>query len=150
LAAVYLTNETEGSLREDFRQRAIFAGTTTAIFAALVLLLAWHEAQWFFYRLLSLRTLPVMLIGIGCFAGSAWAVFSRRYALGRAFAAGEIGLLVLGWGLAQYPYLVYPDLPFNTIAAPVATLRFVVLSLPFGALLIIPSLWTLLRVFKEH
>ena len=150
LAAVYLTNETQGDLREDFRQRAIFAGTTTAIFAGLVLLLAWLEARWFFYRLLSLRTLPVVLIGMGCFAGSAWSVFNRRYALSRAFAAGEIGLLVLGWGLAQYPYLVYPDLPFDTIAAPVATLRFVVLSLPVGALLIVPSLWTLFRVFKSH
>ena len=150
LAAVYLTNETQGDLREDFRQRAIFAGTTTAIFAGLVLLLAWLEARWFFHRLLSLRTIPVMLAGLGCFAGSAWSVFNRRYALSRVFAAGEIGLLVLGWGLAQYPYLVYPDLPFDTIAAPVATLRFVVLSLPVGALLIIPSLLTLLRVFKSQ
>ena len=54
-------------------------------------------------------------------------------------------MLVLGWGVAQYPYLVYPDLPFDSTAAPVATLRFVVLSVPVGALFIVPSLWTLLR-----
>ncbi len=150
LAAVYLTNETEGELREDFRRRAIFAGTATAILAGLVAVMAWIEARWFFYRLLSLRTLPVVLAGLVCFAGSAWSVFTRRYGISRVFAAGEIGLLILGWALAQYPYLVYPDLPFASTAAPVATLRFVVLSLPVGALLIIPSLWTLLRVFKSH
>jgi len=150
LAAVYLTNETDGELREDFRRRAIFAGTVTAILAGGVLLLAWLEARWFFYRLLSLRTMPVVLAGFACFAGSAWSVFTRRYSHSRVFAAGEIGLVILGWGLAQYPYLVYPDLRLDAVAAPVATLRFVVWSLPVGALLIIPSLWTLFRVFKSH
>jgi cytochrome d ubiquinol oxidase subunit II len=150
LAAVYLTNETEGELREDFRQRAIFAGTATAILAGVVVVLAWMEARWFFDRLLSLRTLPVVVAGVACFAGSAWSVFTRRYWLSRAFAAGEISLLILGWGLAQYPYLVYPDLALDSVAAPVATLRFVVLSLPVGAALIIPSLWLLLRVFKSR
>jgi cytochrome bd ubiquinol oxidase subunit II len=151
LAAVYLTNETQGALREDFRLRAIFAGTTTALLAGIVLLLAWLEANWFFHRLLSLRTFPMVLAGLGCFAGSAWSVITRRFALCRVFAAGEIGLLLLGWGLAQYPYLVYPDLPLTSVAAPVATLRFMVLSLPAGAALIVPSLWMLFWVFKsEH
>src|SRR5205085_12394790 len=133
------TNETEGELREDFRRRAIFAGTATAIVAGIVVLLAWIEARWFFTRLLSLRTLPVVLAGLICFAGSAWSVFHRRYSLSRAFAAGEIGLLIFGWGMAQYPYLVYPDLPFDAVAAPVGTMRFVVCSLPLGVVLIVPS-----------
>jgi cytochrome d ubiquinol oxidase subunit II len=148
LAAVYLTNETSGALREDFRTRAIVAGTLTAALAAIVLLLAWLEAKWFFYRLLSPRTLSVIAMGLLCFAGSAWSVFARRFALARAFAAAEIGLLLLGWGVAQYPYLVYPDLPFESVAAPVATLQFVVLSLPVGAALIVPSLWWLMLTFK--
>ena len=63
-AAVYLTNETTGELREDFRQRALLAGTATAALAAAVVLLAWLEARWFFYRLLSLRTLPVLVAGL--------------------------------------------------------------------------------------
>jgi cytochrome d ubiquinol oxidase subunit II len=150
LAAVYLTNETQGALREDFRWRAILAGTATAALAGLVLLLAWVEARWFFYRLLSFKTLPVIIAGLGCFAGSAWAVFTRRFVLARVFAAAEIGLLLLGWGLGQYPYLVYPDLPLEDVAAPIATLKFVVLSLPVGAVLILPSLWLLMRVFKSH
>lgn len=151
LAAVYLTNETTGELREDFRRRAIVAGTATAAMAAVVVVLAYYEANWFFYRLLSGRSLPVVLPGLGCFAGSAWAVFTRRYVLSRVFAASEIALLILGWGLAQHPYLVYPDLEFSAVAAPEATLRFLVLSLPVGAALILPSLWLLLSVFKaEH
>src|SRR6476659_1741121 len=53
LAAVYLTNETDGELREDFRWRAIFAGTATAILAGLVLLFLWLQSSWFFSRLVS-------------------------------------------------------------------------------------------------
>ena len=112
LAAVYLTHETQGALRDDFRRRAIFAGTVTALMAGIVLVPAWREATWFFERLLSWRTAPVFAAALLCFAGSAWAVWTRRYAWSRWFAAGEISLVLWGWGLAQYPYLVYPDLLF--------------------------------------
>lgn len=150
LAAVYLTNETDGGLREDFRRRAVLSGTVTAGLAGLVLLLAWREANWFFDRLLSWRAAPIVLLGLTCFAGSAWGVFSRRYRLSRIFAVGEIAFLLLGWAVAQYPYLVYPDITLTGAAAPQATLQFMVLSLPPGALLILPSLWFLFRTFKSH
>jgi cytochrome d ubiquinol oxidase subunit II len=149
LAAVYLTNETQGELREDFRWRAILAGTGTAILAAIVLALAWFEARWFVERMLSSRALPVVIVGLICFAASAWSVFNRYYILSRVFAAAEICMLILGWGLAQHPYLVYPDLTFAATAAPRATLQFLVLSLPVGALLLVPSLFYLYRVFKS-
>jgi cytochrome d ubiquinol oxidase subunit II len=63
LAAVYLMNETRGELREDFRWRAILAGTSTAALAGLVVVLAWIDARWFFSRLVSVRTLPVIFFG---------------------------------------------------------------------------------------
>lgn len=148
LAAVYLTVETEGALREDFRRRAIVAGTTTAGLALIVLGASWFEAHWFFLRMISPGSLPVLAAGLFCFAASAWAVFGRRFVLARVFAAGEIVLLLLGWGLAQRPYLVYPDITFQKAAAPSATIAFVLVSLPIGALLLVPSLWLLFRVFK--
>jgi cytochrome bd ubiquinol oxidase subunit II len=148
LAAVYLTNETGDALREDFRLRAIGAGTAMAVLAGLVGLFAWQEANWFFLRLVSWPTLLVVLAGLVCFAGSAWSVFTRHYWLSRMFAAGEVLLVLLGWGLAQHPYMVYPDITFADAAAPLATIRFVVLSLPVGAVFLLPSLWLLFRVFK--
>jgi cytochrome bd ubiquinol oxidase subunit II len=150
LAAVYLTVETDGALRDDFRRRAIFSGTSTAALAVIVLLLAWYQATWFFSQLTSTRSWPVLAAGTACFAASAWAVFGRRYRLSRIFAAGEITLLLLGWGLAQQPYLVYPDMTLKAAAAPRATIAFLLATLPFGALLLIPSLWLLLRTFKSY
>ena len=119
LAAVYLTVETDGELREDFRRRAIVCGTTTAATGPRwCSLLAWHEASWFFRQLIGPRSWPVLAAGLCCFAASAWAVFGRRYRLSRVFAAGEIVLLLLGWGLAQHPYLVYPDITLQRGGGP--------------------------------
>jgi cytochrome bd ubiquinol oxidase subunit II len=149
LAAVYLMLETQHELREDFRRRAILAGTTTAILAAAVFAGTYYEAHWFFEQLTSPRCLPVLLVGLGFFAASAWAVYGRRYWLSRIFAAGEIVLLLLGWGIAQLPYLVYPDITLERAAAPRATIAFVLATLPFGALVLGPSLWLLMKVFKD-
>jgi cytochrome d ubiquinol oxidase subunit II len=148
LAAVYLTNETDGDLREDFRRRAIISGTSTAALAGLTLACAAWQARWFLEQLFSLRSLPILAAGMACFAASAWSVFSRRYALSRIFAAGEIVLLLAGWGVAHHRYLIYPDLTLEAAAAPRATLAFLLASLPFGAALLAPSLWLLFRVFK--
>lgn len=148
LAAVYLTVETDGALREDFRLRAIIAGTTTAALALLVLLFSWHEAHWFFRQLVSPRSMPVLAAGLACFGASAWAVFGRRYRWSRVFAAGEIVFLLLGWGLAQQPYLVYPDMTLQRAAAPAPTIAFMLASLPVGGLFLVPSLVLLFRVFK--
>lgn len=150
LAAVYLTVETSGALREDFRKRAIISGTTTAALAGAVVLLAQREAHWFFEQLLAGRAAPIVFIGMGLFIASAWAVFGRRYQLSRIFAAGEIVALLLGWGVAHQPYLVYPDLKLTDSAAPLATIKFMVVSLPFGMALLVPSLWLLLRIFKSE
>jgi cytochrome d ubiquinol oxidase subunit II len=148
LAAVYLTGETAGELREDFRRRAVVAGTATAGLAAVVLVFAWRDANWFFRQLVSPRSWPVLVAGLVCFAASAWAVFGRRYGVSWVFAAGEIVLLLLGWGLAQYPYLVYPDITFRRAAAPAETVAFMLATVPLGATLLVPSLWLLFRVFK--
>jgi cytochrome d ubiquinol oxidase subunit II len=149
LAAVYLTLETKDEVREDFRKRAIFAGTATAGLAVFVLVLAWREANWFFHALVHWDAWPVLTGGLFFFGASAWAVFKRRYRLAPFFAAGEIVLLMSGWGLAHLPYLVYPNVTLESAASPAPTLRFMVHILPIGVALILPSLWALFHVFKR-
>jgi cytochrome d ubiquinol oxidase subunit II len=148
LAAVYLVVETHGELREDFRARAIVAGTVTAALAAAVLVLAYSEANWFFHRLTGRSVWPILAVGLLLFAASAWAVFTRRYALSRIFAAGEIVMLLLGWGVSYQPYLIYPDVTLVGVMAPPATIRFLLATLPVGAAILVPSLWLLFKVFK--
>jgi cytochrome d ubiquinol oxidase subunit II len=87
-------------------------------------------------------------LGIGLALLSGWAVFARRYRLARVAAAAEVALLLAGWALAQYPYLVVPDLTFENAAASPAMMRAALIVFAIGALFLIPSLWFLYRVFK--
>lgn len=149
LAAVYLMAETEGGLRDDFRFRAILSGTATAGLAIIVLALASWHAEWFFRRLTGKPALPIVLTGLIFFATSAWSVFARRYRLSRIFAAGEIVLLLLGWGAAYQPYLIYPDVTFTNAMGSPATIRFLLATLVPGVGLLVPALWLLFKVFKS-
>jgi cytochrome d ubiquinol oxidase subunit II len=148
LAAVYLVVESAGELRADFRRRAVISGTVTAGLAALVLVVARQRAGWFFAQLWSPWVWPVLLAGGMCFVGSAAAVFGRRDRLARVLAAGQTVLMLLGWGLAHREYLIYPDVRALEARGSIATMRFLLGSLPVGLAALVPSLWLLFRVFK--
>ena len=59
-------------------------------------------------------------------------------------------VLLSGWAMAQWPYLVYPDLTVADAAAPPATLRATLWVVAIGMVPLIPSLWYLFAVFKAE
>jgi hypothetical protein len=60
----------------------------------------------------------------------------------------QVSLILWGWALAQYPYLIPPDLTIRAAAAPRITLVLTLWILGGGALVLFPSLIYLFRVFK--
>ena len=56
--------------------------------------------------------------------------------------------MLIGWALAQYPYLVVPDLTFAEAHASEAMMRAALVVFAIGALFLIPSLGLLYTVFK--
>jgi cytochrome bd-type quinol oxidase subunit 2 len=76
----------------------------------------------------------------------------RRRAFGRArvLGAAQVVVLLAGWAVAQWPYLVYPDLTVAGAAAPSSTLSLTAATLPLGVAAVVPSLWWLFAVFKER
>jgi cytochrome d ubiquinol oxidase subunit II len=77
-----------------------------------------------------------------------WALWRRRYRLARVAAAAQVTLILWGWGVAQFPFMLPPDLPIELAAAPRATLRLVLITVVVGAVVVFPSLFYLFRVFK--
>ena len=150
LAAVYLTVETDGELQEDFRRRALGAGAAFAVLAAIALPLARQDAPHIWQGLTGTRAIIVAPIGILLAVVTGWAVFNRRYLLGRSSAVAEVILLLVGWALAQYPYLVAPDLTFENATATPAMMRAALITYGIGAVILAPSLWLLFRVFKVN
>ena len=148
LAAVYLTKETTGPLQEDFRLRALWAEAAAVCLALLALPLLRLEAPHLWSGLMGGRACGIAIAAGVAATLSVWALWRRRFGLARIATAAEVALLLLGWGVAQYPYLIYPDLTIHNTAGPEPTLRFVLYSFPIGMAFLIPSLWLLLHVFK--
>jgi len=150
LAAVYLVLETDDQvLREDFRHRAIRSGIAVLAAAVLVLGLAGTGAPRLVDGLVRSPWALPYVAATGLTAAAAFgALWRRRYGLARVAAAAKVSLLVWGWALAQYPYLVPPDLTVAGTAAPPVTLRLVLIGLGAGSIVVIPSLYYLFRVFK--
>lgn len=148
LAGVYLTLETEGALKRDFRRRAIGAGGAVTLFALLDLALMAAYAPRLWLHFLRPAAWPLLLAAVLLAALSLWALASRRDSPARMLSAAAAALLLWGWAFAQWPYLIYPDFTLLQSAAPPPALRQILRIVPLGLVLLVPSLWLLLRVFK--
>jgi cytochrome d ubiquinol oxidase subunit II len=140
LAAVYLTLEAHDTeLQEDFRGRAITAGA--AVFAmALIGLALFPQAPPVNDRVVALTAAAAI--------AAFWSLWRRRYSLARIAAAAQVALILWGWGLSQYPYVLPPDLTIAGAAAPTITLELVLIAVIAGAVVLFPSLFYLMRIFK--
>lgn len=150
LAAVYLTNETRGELQEDFRRRALLSGTVVVGLSALTLPMLYLQAPHLWSGLISLRAAPVVAAGVGAALLSGWSLLRRHFWLARMSTVAQVTFLLGGWGLAQRPYIIYPDITLQNAAAPDATIKFLLYSLPFGMAALLPSLLLLFYVFKSQ
>ena len=86
--------------------------------------------------------------GIAAIAAFA-ALILRRFQLARVLASAQVVLIIGGWGLAQRPFLIAPDVRIAETAAPTSTLRLLLIALAAGALILFPSLFWLYRVFRR-
>ncbi|MDQ6827574.1 MAG: cytochrome d ubiquinol oxidase subunit II [Gemmatimonadota bacterium] len=152
LAAVYLCGEAkDDALRNDFRTRALW---TLAILAALMIVtptLARAQAERLFYELMGQWwSAPYVAITAIAALVAAWALWARHFAIARTAAPAVVALILGGWALAQYPYLIPDRWTIDTAAAPPITLELVLGAVVVGSLLLFPSLFYLMRVFKAR
>jgi cytochrome d ubiquinol oxidase subunit II len=152
LAAVYLTSETdERALQDDFRRRAIASELVAGLLALVVFLMARNPAPSLRENLSeSWWAWPVQIITALLAVSTLWLLWNRRFRYARIAAAAQVSMILWGWGLAQYPYLVRPELTVQESSAPEATLRMLLTALAAGAVLLLPSYWYLFRVFKTQ
>jgi len=150
LAAVYLTLEArDREVREDFRRRALASGVGLFLAAVVVLLLSLNRAPRVREGLIfAAWAVPLHLLTAAAAITALVALWARRWRVARVAAAAQVSLILWGWALSQYPYILPPDLSITNAAAPAATLRLVLAALVAGAVLLLPSLYYLFRIFK--
>jgi cytochrome d ubiquinol oxidase subunit II len=149
LAAVYASVAAkDDALRDDFRARALWTALMVFVFAALALLTAYVEAP----RVVAgvMGSPWAILLHIGTAAAAIVAIVAlwrRRFGVARVAAAAQASLILWGWALSQYPYLVPETLTIRDAAAPVVTLRLLLVGLAGGAVVLLPSLRYMHRTF---
>jgi len=147
LAATYLTVDAdEDGLRDDFRARALLAAVLVFACALAALLLARSAAP-----RLAMGVAGALLIQAATALSAITAIVAlwrRRFRVARIAAAAQVSLILWGWLLAQYPYIVPAALSIRDAAAPPVTLRLLAVGLAAGAAVLVSSLRYLLRTFK--
>jgi cytochrome d ubiquinol oxidase subunit II len=78
-----------------------------------------------------------------------WAVWTRRWRTARIAAALQVSLILWGWVLVQYPFVVPPTLTIRATAAPRATLELLMAALVGGALILFHALAYLFRTISS-
>jgi cytochrome bd ubiquinol oxidase subunit II len=151
LAAVYLTLEAKDeALSEDFRLRALGSAVAVGALALAVYLMSREAAPLVSAGLTQRPWSWLLQIVTGVFAlGAIGALWRRRFHFAHVLAAGQVALILTGWALALYPFLVPPDISITQAAAPLNVLRPVLRSMGIGLLILVPSFLYLFRVFKS-
>lgn len=149
LAAVFLVHDAdrEGAddLAEACRRRAVLAGVACGVIATGGLFVIRSDAPLLWDGLTG-KALPLLVVsGLGG-VGAMVLASKGHAALARLAAAGAVAVVVWGWGLAQYPYVLPDSLTIEQAAAPEATLVSVLVVFGLACLIVVPSLILLYRL----
>jgi cytochrome d ubiquinol oxidase subunit II len=152
LAAVFLCGdarrEGEEDLADQFRIRSLGTAAVTGV-AGLAGLFVLRSDAPLLWEGLTGRALPV--IGLSVVAGVAAVVFlaRRQYVPARLASALAVTTILVGWAVAQYPYILVPELTIEEAATGRATLQATIVALAGGAVLLVPALVYLYLLFQR-
>jgi cytochrome bd ubiquinol oxidase subunit II len=150
LAATYLTAAaSNAALRDAFQQRAFAAAAVMFATAFGALVLAHTNAPDVRRGLMSMtgRALAFQLATATAALAALWALATRRWLVARVAAGAQVSLILWGWVLAQYPYIIPPTVTARSAAAPRVTLELLLAALAAGVVVLVPSLVYLYRTF---
>jgi cytochrome bd ubiquinol oxidase subunit II len=152
LAAVFLCADArrEGldDLVEQFRVRALAtAALTGAIGVAGLFVLRTDAPQ--LYAGLTGRALPVVVVSVVAGLTALGLLVTRRFVAARAASGLAVTAILVGWAVAQYPYVLVPEVTIEEAARGRATLVAMLVALVVGAMVLLPALTYLYVLFQR-
>jgi cytochrome d ubiquinol oxidase subunit II len=142
LSAVYLVSDArrldDAASAEYFRIRAIGAAIVAGLVAFVGIFVFHHDARYLFDGLMS-RALPLVILSALCGVGSLLLLL-RDGRGARLLSIGAVATVVVGWGVAQWPYMLPTSVKVSQAAAPDGTLEAVIVVFAAAAVIILPAL----------
>jgi cytochrome bd ubiquinol oxidase subunit II len=153
LSSVFLISDArragEPDLERYFTTRAIGAAVAAGALAVAGLF-ALHADARFVYDGLTSDALPLVIVSVVCGA-AALVLISRRGRRGaRPLAVGAAVAVVVGWGVAQHPYLLPQVLTIDAGAAPSATLKALLIVFGAAVVLVLPAIALLFTLAQRN
>jgi cytochrome bd-type quinol oxidase subunit 2 len=152
LAAVFLCGdarrEGEEDVSDQFRIRALGTAGVTGVVGVAGLFVLRSDAPLLWDGLTG-RAVPV--VGLSVLAGVAAVVFLAlgRYLPARLASSLAVSAILVGWAVAQYPYILVPDMTIEEAATGRATLQAMLVALSVGAVFLVPALVYLYVLFQR-
>jgi cytochrome d ubiquinol oxidase subunit II len=142
LAAVYLVWDARRVGRpgtEDyFRRRAIGAAVVAGIVAFVGIFVLRADATYVFHGLTA-RALPLVILSAACGVGSLVLLLRDAHRGARVLAMGAVATVVVGWGVAQWEYILPTSLTVADAAAPSGTLGAILAATVLFVLVVVPG-----------
>jgi cytochrome bd ubiquinol oxidase subunit II len=152
LAAVFLCADArrEGAddLARQFQTRALGTAAVTGAVGIAGLFVLRADAPQLFEGLTG-RALPVVVLSVVAGLAALGLLWVGRFVPARAASAVAVTAILVGWALAQYPYLLVPDLTIEEAATGRATLVAMLVALLVGSLVLVPALVYLYVLFQR-
>jgi cytochrome bd ubiquinol oxidase subunit II len=143
LAANYLVLDAKrlgsADMVEYFRRRAVIAAVVAGVVAFVGIFVLDAGAVYVFHGLAS-RALPCVIVSALCGVGSLVLLARRSPRGARMLAVGAVASIVVGWGVAQWDYMLPTSLTVADAAAPSGTLTAILVVFGVAAVLIVPAL----------
>jgi cytochrome bd ubiquinol oxidase subunit II len=152
LAAVYLVWDarrlSDQAMVEYFRRRAVGAAVVAGVAAVVGIFVLRADARYLFDELTT-RALPLVILSAVCGTASL-VLLTRNAARGaRLLAIGAVASVVVGWGVAQWPYILPETLEVSEAAAPSSTLATLLVAAVGAVLIVLPG-FILLYVLDQR
>jgi cytochrome d ubiquinol oxidase subunit II len=152
LAGVFLTADAvrqgDAALGERLRRGSLLVAAVTGAVVLAALVPVWQDAETL-GRGLRGRAAPLVVLSAACGALTLWALVRRRYLLARFTAVGAVVAVVLGWGVAQYPWLLVDQLTIVEAAGARSTHAALLVVACLAAVVVVPPLAYLLWLTQQ-
>lgn len=147
VAAVFLARDANRLGQEEltnwFRVRGLAMGVITGAVALIGVVVLALDAPTLFEGLTGWGLPVIGGSGVGGLT-TMWLLATRRYGAARWFAAGSVALIVIGWGVGQYPWMLVDQLTITEASGATATLWGLIGAFLAAAVLVVPPLAYLL------